>query len=89
MSNKETYAQCFIDTFGVDAEKLEAGLEYNTIDEWDSIGHMTLIAALEDAFSISMDIDDVIEFGSFAKGFELLAKYDVVFDEDDVAAATA
>lgn len=89
MSNRQTYAQCFIDTFGVDGARLEAGLEYNAIDEWDSIGHMSLIAALEEAFSISMDIDDVIEFGSFDKGFELLAKYGVAFEETGAVAATA
>lgn len=87
MSNKEKYAQCFVDSFGIDAAQLEGGLEYNAIDEWDSIGHMTLIAALEEAFGISMDIDDVIEFSSFDKGFELLAKYGVSFDPAQAAVA--
>jgi acyl carrier protein len=79
--------QCFVDTFGVEEQQLAQGLEYNAIDEWDSIGHMTLIAALEEAFSISMEIDDVIEFSSFDKGFELLAKYGVEFAAEGNAAA--
>ena len=29
-------------------------LEYNTIPEWDSVAHMTLIAALEEAFDIKI-----------------------------------
>ena len=87
MSNRESYVQCFVDTFGIDAGQLQGGLEYNAIDEWDSIGHMSLIAAIEEAFSISMDIDDVIEFSSFDKGIELIAKYGVSLDDAGVAAA--
>ena len=48
MSNKEKYNQAFFEAFSVDEAALEANLEYNTIPEWDSIGHMSLIAELED-----------------------------------------
>ncbi len=41
---------------------------------------MSLIAALEDAFDIMMDTDDIIEFESFHKGLEILSKnYQVAF----------
>ena len=55
-------------------------LEFNQIDEWDSIGHMTLISELEEKFSISIDTDDVIDFSSFVKGKEILSKYKVIID---------
>jgi acyl carrier protein len=38
---------------------------------------MSLVAALESEFSISMDMDDVIDLDSFNKGIEILAKYNV------------
>ena len=38
---------------------------------------MSLIAALEDAFDIMFDTDDIIDFSSFSKGIEILKKYDV------------
>jgi len=38
---------------------------------------MSLIAALEDAFDIMVDMDDIIDLSSFEKGKEILAKYDV------------
>lgn len=38
---------------------------------------MGLVAAIEDAFDIMMDTDDIIEFSSFEKGMEILRKYDV------------
>ena len=50
MSNKEKYDRVFIESFSVDAEKLNEKLEYNSIETWDSIGHMQMIAELEDIF---------------------------------------
>ena len=79
MGNRQKYVQCFVDSFCVEPEVLEKGLEYNAIPEWDSIGHMALVSALEEAFSISLDIDDVVDFSSFDKGMEILEKYDVEF----------
>jgi len=78
MANQEKYEKAFIDTFGVDSNKL-AELKYQDIDEWDSVGHMSLIAALEEAFDIMLDTDDIIDLGSFQKGKEILKKYNVEF----------
>lgn len=76
MDKLEKYEEVFVTTFGIEKDKL-AGLEYQGIDEWDSIGHMTLIGALEDEFDIMMETDDIIDFNSFEKGKEILKKYDV------------
>lgn len=79
MSNKEKYAQAFIEAFQVEADALE-GLKYMDIPAWDSVGHMGLIAQLEDAFDIMIDTDDIIELNSFEKGMEILSNnYDVEF----------
>ena len=77
MENKETYCKVFIETFGIDEENL-TNLKYQDILEWDSVGHMGLIAGLEEAFSIEMDIDDIIDFSSFEKGQEILEKYNIL-----------
>lgn len=76
MNNLETYKNIFIKTFEITEEQL-AGLSYQGIKEWDSVGHMGLIAALEDAFDIMMDTDDIIDLSSFEKGKEILKKYKV------------
>ncbi len=76
MTNLEKYTKVFEETFNITKEQTK-GLEYQAISEWDSVGHMSLIAALEDAFDIMMDTDDIIDFSSFEKGKEILAKYDV------------
>ncbi len=79
MTNLEKYNQAFIETLEVAKEQLE-GLEYQQIANWDSVGHMTLIAAIEDAFDIMMDTDDIIDLSSYEKGKEILsANYDIEF----------
>lgn len=78
MTNLEKYTRTFIETLGITAEQTN-GLRYQDVETWDSVGHMTLVAALEDAFDISFDTDDIIDLSSFEKGLEILAKYDVQF----------
>lgn len=73
MSNSEKYNKIFTETFEIGEDALE-GLTYQGISAWDSIGHMTLIAALENTFDIMFDTMDVIDFSSYEKGKEILAK---------------
>ena len=77
MSNLDKYKQCFISSFTLDENAFKNKIEYNSIPEWDSIGHMAMIAELEEVFGISMDIDDIIEFSSYKKGIDILVKYEV------------
>jgi len=82
MNNLEKYNNAFMETFEITEDQL-AGLKYQDIAAWDSVGHMNLIAALEDAFDIMMDTDDIIDLSSYEKGKEILAKddYGVDFNE--------
>lgn len=74
----DKYKNTFFESFK--NEKLELdNLEYQSITEWDSIGHLNLISNIELAFGISMEMDDIIEFSSFNKGKEILKKYGIVF----------
>lgn len=79
MNNKEKYVKLFMETFEIAEEQVE-GLKYQDIPAWDSVGHMNLIAAIEDGFDIMMDTDDIIDFSSFEKGMEILSSnYDIEF----------
>ena len=79
MTNLEKYQEAFRDTLNVTNEMLP-GLSYQGIKEWDSIGHMELIGAIEDALGIEIETDDIIDFSSYEKGQEILsAKYGVKF----------
>lgn len=76
MTNKEKYVNAFVEALEIEASQVE-GLVYQGIDAWDSVGHMSLIAELEEAFDIMMETDDIIDFSSYEKGIELLKKYGV------------
>jgi acyl carrier protein len=78
MKNKEKYTEIFIKALSVDKKKFSEKIKYNDIPEWDSIGHMTLMSALEDGFNISIETDDIIDFSSFKKGIQILKKYKIV-----------
>ncbi|MDR2940973.1 MAG: acyl carrier protein [Treponema sp.] len=76
MTNLEKYEKTFTETFDMSNDRL-TGLQYQHIPQWDSVGHMSLVAALEEAFDIMMDTDDIIDLSSFEKGKEILKKYNV------------
>ena len=79
MSNLEKYKSCYSNAFSTDseAEIIFESLEYQGIKEWDSVGHMALIANIEDLFGVMLDMEDVISFNSFQTGIEILAKDDI------------
>ena len=78
MTNIEKYNNVFTENLQITEEQL-AGLTYQSVELWDSVGHMTLVAALEDEFDIMIDTDDIIDLSSYEKGKEILAKYGVEF----------
>jgi len=76
MTSRKKYNNAFIQTFSVTEDDLP-GLKYQGVATWDSVGHMALMAAIEDAFAIELDIDDIIAFSSYEVGVEMLEKYKV------------
>ena len=76
MTNREKYVNAFVEVMEVEPSEVEK-LVYQEIDAWDSVGHMSLVAELEDVFDIMIDTDDIIDFSSFEKGIEILKKYNV------------
>ena len=75
--SKDKYNDAFKVAFEIEDSQLGSEKKYESIQEWDSIGHMSLIAELEDTFDISMEMDDIIDFSSYDKGIELLKKYNI------------
>ncbi len=76
MYNSEKYSKVFIKSFKINKAKLKK-LKYESIPQWDSVGHMSMIGNLEEAFKITMDMDDIIDFNSFEKGKKILKKYKI------------
>lgn len=82
MTNLKKYKEAFVNGLEISEDLVKPGLTYLEIENWDSVGHMSLIAELEDAFDIMMDTEDIIDFSSYEKGIEILGKYGIEFEQE-------
>lgn len=71
MTNIEKYNQAFIEVFNVQELELSE-LHYKGIPSWDSVGHMTLIATLEEYFGFEFNPEDIMNLISYKKGISIL-----------------
>jgi acyl carrier protein len=76
LNNLDKYSKIFIKSFKVKKEKLK-NLKYNSVPQWDSIGHMSMIGSLEEAFNVTLEMDDIIDFSSYEFGKKILKKYKI------------
>lgn len=70
MTNREKYINAFKTAFETEAD-VET-FQFKVTAEWDSIGHMCLLTAIEEAFGIEFEPDEIISISSFEKGIEVL-----------------
>ena len=76
--NLSKYQDAFVEAFEIEDKNQLLDLKYQSIDEWDSIGHMALMAELESAFDITIKTEDLIVFESYKQGVDILARYDII-----------
>lgn len=76
MTNLETYNRVFCDKLQITEQQLPTA-HLKGLPTWDSVGHMTLLAALEDAFDIFIEPEDMMALNSYEGGKNILRKYDV------------
>ena len=78
-ASEEKLRKAFVTSLGL-PEPVELNtLAYGVEQRWDSIAHMQLVAAIESAFDVMLDVDDVIALSSYPKAKEILGKYRVTF----------
>lgn len=79
MNNLQKLNDAFVSSFGVDESQLSELSKCNS-DNWDSVGHMTLITYLEDNFDITISSEDIMDFTSYQETKRILsAKYNIEF----------
>lgn len=79
MDNEARLKKVFADSFGLPLEQITDSLAYQQNDKWDSLAHMTLVAAIDMEFGTMLEMDDIIDMSSFLKSKEILSKYGVEF----------
>jgi len=72
---KDRLQKIFSESLSIPLELVVDDLKYSECPDWDSVAHMGLIAAIEEAFDIMIDAEDVIDMSSFAKAKQIVAKY--------------
>lgn len=77
MENLEKYNNAFVEVFGAKVEELNDDYSKENVGEWDSVHQLTLISIFEESFDIMFDPEDIMEMTSYAKGKEILQKYEV------------
>ena len=80
MNGLDRLKNAYVEAIGVSPSSDFESFEYAKTAGWDSVAHMRLVAAIEGAFDIMLDTEDVIDMSSFRKAREILGKYDVKFD---------
>ena len=74
---KEKYIELFVNAFNLSEDQVGEGVAMGVTEGWDSVGHVSFITELEDAFDIMLDTEDIIQFSSYEKGIEILRKYGI------------
>jgi len=54
----------FKEIFENSSLEIDMGTSAQNIDNWDSLNHVMLIAAIENKFSISFELDEMINFAT-------------------------
>jgi acyl carrier protein len=71
----EKLQQVFASALQIDPALVVDSLRYAETPAWDSVAHMSLVAAIEEAFGIMIDAEDVIDMNSFEAAKRIVAKY--------------
>lgn len=77
--NKEKLRACFSQSLGIPLDLVTDDLAYDSIEQWDSVGHMALVAEIERSFDILLDTDDILALSSVDKAVEILTRHGVTF----------
>jgi len=69
--------QLVADVFNLDPAEVTDAASKDTIAEWDSMGHLSLITTLEERYRISLATADAMDMTSVAKIKDILKHYGV------------
>lgn len=77
--NTQRLQQCFASALGLSPDQITDELAYRSINEWDSVGHMALVAEIETAFDIMLDTEDILAMNNVAMVKQILNKLGTEF----------
>lgn len=72
MTTHDRLAAAFEKAFGFDPKSFSLQLAPEQVPNWDSIGHMSLVATLEQEFQVQFEVDEIMEMSSPQKILDIL-----------------
>lgn len=79
MDNLQKYNDVFCKVLNVNAEVLDGNFTFKAVPQWDSVAHLSLISELEETFDVFFESEDILHYGSYENGKEILKRYGVEF----------
>ena len=73
MSLSNRLRTVFVEALELGSDVDVESLNYRDIEEWDSLGHMTLVASIEDEFGVQLETEQVIDMSSFKVAVDMLS----------------
>ena len=64
MDYKERIKEIIADTLGIDIERITDDLAAGDIEEWDSVGNLTIISTIEEELEVDIPIEDLYELNN-------------------------
>lgn len=77
MANIDKYNEIFAEVFGVSADALNDNFGKETVDQWDSVHQLNLVALIEETFDVMLDPEDIMGLTSYKAGKEILKNQDI------------
>ena len=74
MDDKERIKEIIADTLGIDIERITDDLAAGDIEEWDSVGNLTIISTIEEELEVDIPIEDLYELNNIKAIVEEIIK---------------
>lgn len=65
MNNEQKLKQIIASVFKIDASTVNNETSPDTVESWDSLNHLNLVLALEEAFDVSLTEEQTVEILNF------------------------
>lgn len=77
MTNLEKYNRVFVEVLNTNEASLNEKFTFKDVPQWDSVAHLTLITELEDTFDVMFESADILHYGSYLNGIQILKRYGI------------
>jgi acyl carrier protein len=81
MTNLEKYNDVFCRILNVNVDALNESFTFKDVPQWDSVAHLSLISELEEVFDVFFESEDILHYGSYENGKQIMKKMGIIIEE--------